>query len=232
MIKRIQNKIAELYKANINKSRIIYSKIVPSMSIIAHHGLQRNGTNYLMECLYTHGLAVANSYRDRRNLCSYKHYRFYEHKELIPKFLKQKSIHKSIKNIDDINKIAGYPPKTKHIIIKKQQQDSIVSMMNYGLSYGWFENKQEALQSYRVLLDDYIHYVDFWQRLESINETRVSVLSFEHLIEDESEFYKTLDKLGIKYSKIKSLKFDRINMSPKERLKQIFKEDLQNENKK
>ena len=52
---------------------------------VAHHGIQRSGTNFLLNSLKRHHLRVINRHDLERNIPSHKHFRWYEDKSIIPK---------------------------------------------------------------------------------------------------------------------------------------------------
>ncbi|MEM1018881.1 MAG: hypothetical protein AAGJ09_00140 [Pseudomonadota bacterium] len=199
---------------------------------IAHHGMQRNGTNYLLMCLKKLGLDTINGTDPQRNDPRHKHYRWYPSKDSIPQFLLPLYGNKiSANSIEQINRICSYPQSTPHIVIKKRPENAVVSIANWGIKCGWFKNKDEAISNLRIIQKDYNEYYKFWQEIELKSSNQVIVLEYESVMEDSSKLAESLKIIGIKNLPKKiDLKFDGVRQSPKNRKKIITTEDYFNNN--
>jgi hypothetical protein len=110
-----------------NRIRILFARIIFRIKrkfyrgeYVAHHGLQRAGTNFLLLSLKKIGLRVINEYDPERNDPTHKHFRWYEEKKKIPPQIShQYSNNLTVQNISDLNQICRYPKDTRHIVIQK-----------------------------------------------------------------------------------------------------------------
>ena len=80
---------------------------------IAHHGLDRNGTNFLRACCVKVGARPINFTDPKPGNPGHKHYRWHSDKTKISKLLVQESLREQhVSSTDDLNAIAGYPHRT------------------------------------------------------------------------------------------------------------------------
>lgn len=144
---------------------------------VAHHGLQRSGTNYLLQCLVSLRVPVVNMAEPSGCLPWHKHFRWQHDKQTIPSFIRRQYGNELI--VDDVaglNAAAGYPPETRHLVIRKDETDWLVSILNWSLYCGWVENKEAGLCAIPALLADHRAYHQFWQRLADREPERVRIL--------------------------------------------------------
>ena len=220
ILKRINPKLANKF---IQITKNLTGKIG-----LAHHGIQRSGTNYLNECLWRCGNPPLNSFDEFRHSPRHKHCRWYAKKVLIPSFLVgQYSNDFHIKDLDELNKIANYNANTVHLVIKKELYSWLASIINWGIKCNWFTNKNNAMDNLDQLMLDYNNYYNFWHDLEKRYPQRVSVLSLEKIYDNFNLIIEGQIKLGID---VKNKDFngyiDQVNMSPPERDKIVSKEDV------
>ena len=208
ILKRINPKLANRF---IQITKNLTGKIG-----LAHHGLQRSGTNYLNECLWRCGNPPLNSFDEIRHSPRHKHCRWYVEKNLIPSFLiDQYGNDFHIKDLDDLNKIANYSANTVHLVIKKELYSWLASIINWGVKCNWFTNKNNALDNLDQLILDYNNYYNFWHDLEKHYPRRVSVLSLEKFYDNSNLIIEEQIKLGIDVkNKDFNGKIDQVNMSP------------------
>jgi len=194
---------------------------------IAHHGIQRSGTNYLNECLWRCGCPPLNSFDEDRNSSKHKHFRWYPDKNAIPSFLRsQYGNSMVVSSVDEINKYA-YPENTVHVVIKKKKPAWLVSILNWGLFCKWFSGKDEALQSLHDMSVDYDKYYSFWEQMEIAHSDRVRVISFESFRDDFLVLTRILELLGVEshcgdFHGV----LEEVPMSPKSRIKIITIDDV------
>ena len=87
---------------------------------IAHHGLERNGTNFLRACCVAVGARPINFTDPKPGNPTHKRYRWHSDKTNISKILVEDVAHgHSASSTDDLNAIAAYPPHTGRLVIQK-----------------------------------------------------------------------------------------------------------------
>lgn len=220
LLKKINPKIA-------NKLLLINKKFNKKVGL-AHHGLQRSGTNYLNECLWRCGNAPLNSFDEPRHSPRHKHCRWYYKKNLIPSFIvKQYGNNYYVKSLNELNEIANYPTNTIHIIIKKEFYSWLASIINWGLKCEWFSDKDDAMNNLNQLMIDYNHYYDFWYDFQTRYPSEVSVLSLEKILEDFNIIIDDQKKLGliVKHKNFNGY-IPEVNMSPVNRNKLVSRADV------
>ena len=164
---------------------------------IAHHGLQRSGTNFLNSCLTELGVFPVNSYDPERTHPSHKHFRWQHDKDSIipaaPIYLNQLYVD----NIDDLNRFAGYPDKCRHVVIKKDLVEWLTSILNWGIRVNWYNSKHEALESVYSAISDYQAYYSFWERMEVRHPEYVRVVCFSKLKNNPRIIIDVIKDLGL-----------------------------------
>lgn len=195
---------------------------------IAHHGLQRNGTNFLLLSLKQIGCSVINEFDPPRNQPQHKHFRWYADKDLIPPVLSAEYGNTyTAKSIIELNALCRFPSDTRHIVICKAMKPALVSMLNWGLRCQWFATKEEALQALPAFKADYEAYYEFWQNLATKEPHMVQLLSFEDLLANHQLILEKLKHLGFALDQTSiKLDFDEIPQSPKERRQVIVIDDV------
>ena len=196
---------------------------------IAHHGIQRSGTNYLLGCLDQLGLFVANRFNPERDDPSHKHFRWYRDKSQIPVVLQDSFGNDQMADtIEDVNRQAGFSTATKHIVIKKEHSPAVKSLLNWGLRCGWFNSREEALASAEDISDDYRAYSSFWSRMQKNHPGQVAVIHYEDLVKDAQILVRGLKNLGVPTSfPAQQFRFSEVNMSPTDRVEQITLGDIE-----
>ena len=164
---------------------------------IAHHGLERSGTNYFRACLLSLDIDVINNIDPQENNPKHKHFRWYDNKSLIPNFRKQFFNNLTVKSIIDINNICGYPIDTRHLIIKKTTLGALTSLSNYAIRDGWIKNREDVIKNIPLILNDYKAYYDFWRKMSDMNPSKVQLIFYEDLIMSSTPLANALDKVGI-----------------------------------
>jgi hypothetical protein len=194
---------------------------------IAHHGLQRNGTNFLLLSLKKLKINVINEFDPRRCDPRHKHFRWYADKFAIPPFIaKQYGNCSAADTIFDLNRICGYPRDTKHIVVRKKKTSAVVSLANWGLRTGWFSDKEEAVKNFPLLARDYDEYYGYWQELGESYPDWVKVTDFEDLKDGGQHFLDALRELGYELSETPAgFEFGMVPQSPPGRAKMISELD-------
>ena len=131
-------------------------------------------------------------------------------------------------NVHELNALCNFPPDTKHIVIYKEENSSLVSLLNWGMRVGWFNSKQDALNASYLYKLDYKLYYSFWKKLANHNPDYVQLLSFEKLIESNDEIADILKNLDIKFNiKDLNLSFKELPQSPRSRKNIIAISDIE-----
>ena len=206
-----------------------FSKTFLKKKYVAHHGLQRNGTNFLLYTLKRLNVSVINEYDKKRNKPNHKHFRWYPAKKNIPKQIYSEYYNSlNVENVHELNAICNFPSDTKHIVIYKDINPSLVSMLNWGIRVGWFASKQDALRSSYSFKLDYQLYYEFWNKLANQDPDYVQLLSFEKLIQSNYKIIDILKNLDIKFNMTDlDFSFKELPQSPSLRKKIIALSDIE-----
>lgn len=165
---------------------------------LAHHGLQRSGTNYLASCLWRCGVRPINSFDEDRASPRHKHCRWYADKSVIPSFIRSQYHNLFfVDSIEALNAAARYPEKTSHLVILKERDSWLASIMNWGLTCKWFHDKDDALNNLVPLAEDYDHYCAFWNNLANKDMNKVAIIRFERLRKDFGLLDLKLKKIDV-----------------------------------
>ena len=213
------------FSKSLAKKKIKIKSFFYKKNWLAHHGLERSGTNFLRACLIELKINLINQFDPPENNPTHKHFRWYNDKSLIPKFRKQFHNKYVVNNIFDINKICNFPSETKHIIIKKKIGPAITSIANYLYNERLLNNKDEVKINISTIYKDYQAYYNFWHKISERNPYHVQLLFYEDLILSSKYLIDNLKKIGIET--IKNVPtffhFDELHQSNKNRNK-VFTE--------
>ena len=196
--------------------------------VVAHHGIQRSATNYLLQCLKSLEVPVANAIDPARDQPRHKHFRWSRKKGAIPPFIRHQfgnTIY--VESVEELNAAASYPHWVRHVVVRKDRRKWLKSILNWGLKCDWFADKEEALGSAAALLADYDAYYGFWEEIERRAPDQVALLPFEKLVANPMVLKDVLDGLGVPYNETGYTGvFDEVPMSPKERPTVVLQEDV------
>ena len=214
---RIQKKLIR----SINKRVLKIKRLFKKTNWLAHHGIERSGTNYLRSCLIFLKIDLINEIDGAANNPQHKHFRWYEDKSLIPSFRSHLLNNINAKNLSDINRLCDYPNDTKHVIVKKTLIKGMTSLANYAANDNWFKSKDEIKKNIPIILEDYKAYYNFWGKISKENPNQVILIYYEDLVASSKTLLEILEKIGIspKVKVPKQLIFDEVDQSPKNREK-------------
>lgn len=165
---------------------------------LAHHGLQRSGTNYLNQCLIRLGIYPLNTFDEKRSSPRHKHCRWYADKSAIPSFLVyQYGNDYFAKDLHRINQVCGYPSDTIHFVVYKSKKDWLVSILNWGWRCGWFSSEFDARDSIHQLSRDYDCFLSFWRELREKNPGSVALALFDDISGNSLAFQAELNSIGV-----------------------------------
>jgi hypothetical protein len=195
---------------------------------IAHHGLQRSGTNYLNECLWRIGIPPLNSFDEDRDSPRHKHCRWYPEKSIVPSFLQEQYGNDYVvKSIFELNQAAGYPLDTVHVVIYKEKVKWIVSALNWGFRCNWFRDQGHGLEGIKELERDYDAYLSFWSSLEAESPGLVAIAQQESVSGDPIVLRQILSRVGIDVNTEKfDGKIDVVPQSPRGREAMFCEADI------
>lgn len=225
MIREIHGRLPNFWIKNIYTIK----RYVKKDGWLAHHGLQRNGTNYLLIRLKSKKIDVINELDPARNFPQHKHFRWYSSKKNIPKFIvKQYYNNLTVRSVDELNEVCGYPMDTVHIVVQKEIEDAIVSLANWGIRCNWFSNKKNAVENFQNLKADYVEYYKFWNELAKSEPSRVVVLELGRLQSETGYLFEALKRIGIERNcQEDNLEVIEVPQSPKNRKTLVSKEDYE-----
>lgn len=197
-------------------------------SQVAHHGLQRSGTNYLNLCMNSLGVRFINFHDPARNDPSHKHFRWQAEKDSIMPWDERYLNSVTARDIAELNRIAGFPNCCKHMVVKKNAKDWGVSILNWGLRVGWFPNRAAALECVGDIADDFVNYYRFWEEVSARFPEDVVVISFEDLSRKPEILIEYCNCLNIRVKSDTGFtgKFDEVPKSPKDRQPIIGADDI------
>ena|GEM_PF-7106159 len=157
-----------------------------SLPIVAHAGIQRSGTNYLNHILRDSDLFVANAVDPERDHPSHKHFRWQDNKNSIV-------MDRAFMNdcaagsIFEVNRIAGFPLETKHVVVFKKPENWLQSIYRWGLTHDWVSGEEDFLRDPQLAaawLGEWDEYHKKWGDLESVSPEMVLIVCYEDLLQD------------------------------------------------
>lgn len=202
--------------------------VARGQTVVAHHGIQRSGSNYLLMCLRSLRVPVINSIDPDRSKPSHKHFRWQADKSTILEQIRDEYGNDLVaSSLSEIEAFARYPARCRHIVIRKDEAGWLKSIMNWGLSCQWFADKSEAMQAAPELLADFRAYYGVWQSLADENPDTVRVLRFEDVIAQPRLLAETLEALDVPFDAQNfSGRFDEVPRSPKTRQQIVSAADI------
>jgi hypothetical protein len=162
-----------------------YSKFTGNY--VAHHGIQRSGTNYLNIVLKNAGVNVINKYDPKRSDPRHKHCRWFQDKESIYLDLKY-SNNLDVRSLDELNKICGYKANTKHIVIYRTPVHWLNGIYKWGVRSKWIDENICETKVFDFLskaFREWCLYYKFWFEMQDRFPEKILVLSHEDLLSKE-----------------------------------------------
>jgi len=208
---------AQIFKARIQRS-----------TPVAIYGLQRSGTNYLLQALLALNMNVINKIEPNRGNPRNKHFRWQEDKATIPSpILAQygNAIHAD--SLIDLCTATHRPQDCRHIVIFKHKDPWLASVLNWGLKCRWFPSKAEALSFAEAFGADYDAYLSQWNKYATDEPRKVAIVQHEAIMEDFELLKNAARFIGVKLKKNGfNGKLDEVPMSPKNRRRPITVYDI------
>ena len=219
----------ELSFATFKNKWIKISNPILKKTPVAHHGIQRSGTNYLNLCLRSLGVVPVNSHDPARGAPTHKHCRWQSSKSSIMPWDSRYQNDYQVSDLEQLNSLAHYPVYCRHLVIQKDLASWLPSILNWGLRVGWLHSKEEAIQQAAVLAKaDYEAYYEFWHAQAKKCPDRVIVIQFASLIENPLSLVEICRKKDIKMDNSVSFKgkFEEIPQSAVARQIIITRSDI------
>lgn len=163
----------------------------------AYHGIQRSGTNYCLKSLRALGTLPVNMFDGARNAPTHKHFRWQPDKTSItlePRFANRLTAG----TLAELNRTAGYPEGTRHLVMQKRIDGWAVSIVNWGLFCRWWPDVETALADRQRIFEEYHHYNTFWHGMAAQAPDDVAILDLNSVLESHGQaLLSALDRLGV-----------------------------------
>ena len=151
---------------------------------MAHHGIQRSGTNYLNEWLKLSGCRVINTYDPKRNDPRHKHFRWQDDKD---KIVLDKNYKNDVRvsSIAELNSICGYSAGTKHVVIYRNPKYWLNGIYLWGVRSGWITESLDREEVYIFLkgaTEEWLEYYHFWYKIQRKDPECVCIIPHSTVI--------------------------------------------------
>lgn len=188
--------LVESRRLALHTSRAVRQSVTKKTKI-AHHGIQRSGTNYLCALLEQSGYFVLNSDGPRRDSPAHKHFRWQDDKSTIVMDRSfSNALHAS--EIDELNRIANFPRGTKHVVLVKKPGSWLESAYRWGRANGWMDEDADFLGDPSLAaawLAEWDAYYNKWLQLAEASPGQVLVVSYESLMSDRERVMSRIRQL-------------------------------------
>ncbi len=205
------------YLRSIAKQNLKIKKLFVKNNWIAHHGIERSGTNFLRAILIELKINLINQFDPAENHPSHKHFRWYRDKSLIPSMKRSLLNDITAFNINEINKICKYFVDTKHLIIKKKKLAAVTSITNYFLNQKVLHKDEKFKTNILSIQNDYVAYYDFWREINEKDPNMVQIIFYEDILHSTDELIKALNILRI---------FPNIDIPKKFSFSELYESDI------
>lgn len=119
-----------------NRLRVHVAELL-NRPMVAHHGIERSGTNILEASLQSFGIVTANGFlNDEDNVPGHKHFRIQADNSSVVMNPTHEHLW-SPGTIQEYSENAGLSRTAKHIVIFKDPANWLVSINRYGAEAGW-----------------------------------------------------------------------------------------------
>lgn len=158
----------------------------PPQPALAHHGIQRSGTNYLCALLESAGVFVVNAVDPKRSSPVHKHFRWQTDKGTI---VMDRAYGNDVRvsTIDELNSRVGYPLSMRHVVVFKRPSLWLASVGKWGVANGWLSADSGEAEIALALADwltEWEAYYSFWSDVAMRSPRSVSLIDYEELAAD------------------------------------------------
>lgn len=154
--------------------------------VVAHHGIQRSGTNYLCALLEQADYFVVNRVDPVRSAPSHKHCRWQDDKTTIVMSSTFANDHRA-SSAEDVNRTAGFPSGTRHVVVFKNPAVWLESIYRWGLTHSWVDSTDDFVGSAefaRAWLREWSHYYEKWSSIGENSPGSVLMIGYDDLQTD------------------------------------------------
>lgn len=189
LVARGRKKLYVLSRRRYRTARHALRMLITDGPLVAHHGMQRSGTNYLCSILVEAGARVVNEVDPVRSSARHKHCRWQDDKLTIsmdPAY--RNEFH--VESVADLNRVAGYQANTRHVLIFKQPDLWLASIRRWALRSGWLSTDDSELrwtQAAREWLVEWDAYHTKWFSLADQAPDEVLIVNWQRLVAHRSE---------------------------------------------
>lgn len=175
---------------------------------LAHHGIQRSGTNYLLKSLRVLGCLPLNMFDPARDQPQHKHFRWQSDKSSIT--LERRFVNTvMVDGLAALDRVAGYPAETRHLVMQKRLDDWCISIVNWGLFCGWWPDVNAALADRDRIFEEYHYYHVFWHCVADQAPDRVAILDLDRVRNSGGRaIVAALDRLRVPVAPGRRRRFD------------------------
>lgn len=161
---------------------------------IAHHGLQRSGTNYLCTLLAQADYRVVNRIDPDRTDPRHKHFRWQADKSTIVMDRRYGNALQPA-SLAEVNALCGYARDMRHVVLFRHPRSWLDAIFRWGLQNGWFASEAEFLSRglYRAYLAEWHAYYGTWADFAQGDPARVLILGYADLKRDPGAVLARID---------------------------------------
>lgn len=200
------------------KSRIMfflnYYRMNYFLEYVAHHGIQRSGTNYLNTILMRSGVNVINKYDPKRSDPRHKHCRWFSKKDRI--YLDEQYCNNfHAETVEELNNICGYKKGTRHLVIYRNPKIWLNGIYRWAIRSGWIDENCKEDELIFFLKGAYLEwkeYYGWWLSISEKNPKQVIIVSHERLVAADKYTLENIESFLEMKSKINP-KIDKVSKS-------------------
>ena len=142
------------------------------------------------------GITPLNAYDGARDAPSHKHFRWQA--EVSSIVMDAAFINDVVADdLDAVDRLAGYPLGTRHLVVFKRAAPWARSIINWGLRCGWWPDLAAAVAALPGSLGEYDAYHEFWQRMERDHPDECRLVEHPSVATDPQVLLGALDQLGV-----------------------------------
>jgi hypothetical protein len=151
-------------------------------TLVAHHGIQRSGTNYLRTLLDDSGFFVVNGVDPTRDDPRHKHFRWQDDKStIVMDRAFRNRLH--VRGILHLNELTGLAPDVRHVVVFKTPDAWLTSIGRWGRVHGWtdLDDVRCDPEVAAAWLREWDAYHAKWIELQSREPERVLLVCYDDL---------------------------------------------------
>jgi hypothetical protein len=147
------------------------------------------------------GATPINAFDPARSSPRHKHCRWQPEKDSIPTVIRDQYGNRFVaSNIPALDRIAGLPADSRHLVVRREEIAWLASICNWGLACGWFSGRDEAIAAVPAFREDRRCYDAFWDRLVREHPERVAMVDADEVRRDFGLLTEALLRIGVAFS--------------------------------